>query len=651
MITRKKKMLFSLIPILFLSLILVLVEFSLRFFCASLANPLVITAVNDGVEWYQINRGSLAKYFPSDNVIVPEMKPSLFKKHKGRNLFRIMCLGESSMLGTPYQMNANIPSILRKQLRHLYPDTEFEVLNLGAAAINSNVILVLAEEMAEYQPDLILIYTGHNEFYGPDGIDASLLEKQFPFLIQVKYRLRDLRTVAWVQKTMRKIAAGSASGERNLMKEVSRNNAVALKSREAEWVFQQFEKNLCKIIELCKSRNIPLIVSDVTSNLTFPPFAYDTLGGIRNWRQEFAAIESTFDKGEYQRAQASLLRLYELDSTNAFINFWLGKTCLALNKPDSAVHYFVRARDNDFLKFRSPERTNQIIRTLTNRESVPFISADSLFRALSDNGIAGRELFWEHLHPTARGYYEIANLFLKKILELRIVPHSAGSITMTNAIPFNTDSLSICWLELAFGDIAMRNLTKHWPFDNYESRTYVIEAADSALQQIAFDLYSSKLAWSDGCLRSALYFQHRGRYRDAATTYEALLEEYPTNFYSHYMLGFVYKEMGELTKATEHYTASIKNNAQYPYPRIDLGLIQINVGNYDEAIDNFTVALQFTEGQNFSSERATIYYGLSAAFANKGEIPRALSYIDESLKLSPTYQPARVLRSNLLRYK
>jgi tetratricopeptide (TPR) repeat protein len=117
------------------------------------------------------------------------------------------------------------------------------------------------------------------------------------------------------------------------------------------------------------------------------------------------------------------------------------------------------------------------------------------------------------------------------------------------------------------------------------------------------------------------------------------------------MLGFVYKEMGELTKATAHYAASITNNPRYPYPRIDLGLIQINAGNFEGAITNFTLALQFTEGQSFGNERATIYYGLSAAFANKGEFPKALGYVDESLKLSPTYQPARLLRNNILRHK
>jgi tetratricopeptide (TPR) repeat protein len=319
--------------------------------------------------------------------------------------------------------------------------------------------------------------------------------------------------------------------------------------------------------------------------------------------------------------------------------------------PDSARVYLSRARDYDLLKFRAPAKTNVIIRNVCATEGIPLISSDSLFSRLSAGGIAGRELFWEHLHPTVRGYYEIAGLYFQKILDLHLVPGSELSGRPFRPIPFQTDSLSICWLDLAFGDIAMRNLTKHWPFSNYESRAYVIENADSALQDIAYELYASKIPWSEACLRSAMYFQQHGRFREAATTYEALLEEYPTNYYSHYLLGFVYKEMGEMTNAVRHYTASIRYNPRYPYPRIDLGLLQINEGQIDEAIKNFTAALQLTEGKGYTNEIATIDYGLSAAYANKGDFPTARKYIDASLALSPTYRPAQILSDRLPHYK
>ncbi len=651
MITTSRTLLFRLFPLLILLLLLVLTEIVLRVCIPSLDSPLVTTVQNGGSEEYEVNRSALAKYFSADNVIVPELKPSHFKKKKSANCFRVLCLGESSMLGTPYQMNANIPSILRKQLRHRFPDREFEVINLGAAAVNSNVIVDLAAQAIEYEPDLVVAYMGHNEFYGPDGVGASFVERHFPFLIPLKYHLRELRIVAWFQHTMRSFAASAKSGERNLMKEVSQEDRVPLNSPDAEWVFKQFESNLGALTKICTERHIPLILSDVTSNLMFPPFAFDSLSSGESEEKSIASAEQCISKTDYATGLETLAPLRSLDPTNSRVNYWMGRIYLAAGNIDSARLFLSLARDNDLLKFRAPGRCNEIIRRFCATECVPLISADSLFCALSVNDIPGRELFWEHLHPTVRGYYEIADLYFQKILELHLVQNSASSNESVRLLPFQMDSLSICWLDLAFADIAMRNLTKHWPFNNYTSRTVVIESADNALQTIAFDLYSSKISWSEGCLRTAVYFHQHGRFREAATTYEALLEEYPTNYYSHYLLGLVYKEMGELEKATDHYSASIAYNPQYPYPRIDLGLIEINEGRIEDAVENFKNALRFTQGKGFSNEAASIYYGLSAASANKGDFVSAKKYIDTSLSLSPFYQPAQILRNKLLNYK
>ena len=651
MITRPKKILFALVPVLLLFLLLALVESSLRIFNPSLASPIVQSVQSDGVEAYMINRGALTRYFSSDNIIIPELKPSIFVKHKNPKVFRIMCLGESSMFGTPYQMNANIPSILRKQLRHEFPEVEFEVLNLGAAAVNSNVILELADRLVGFEPDLIIAYMGHNEFYGPDGVGASFIERTFPSLIPLKYDLRGLRIVAWFQRMMRSYAASAQPGERNLMKEVSQNDKVELNSPDARWVFGQFRANLTALARLCKSRRIPLIISDVTSNLMFPPFSSDSILLPAVGGKNLADAESAFSAQQYVETKLTLSSLLTANPTNAIVNYWMGRTYLALGQPDSAKLFLGRARDYDLLKFRAPAETDSIIRSVCADEGVPLVSSDSLFSKLSAGGIAGRELFWEHLHPTALGYYEIAGLYFQKVLELLLVPHSGPDVRPVQPLPFQTDSLSICWVDLAFGDIAMRNLTKHWPFSNYESHAYVIENEDTALQNIAYDLYASKIPWSEACLRSALYFQQHGRLREAATTYEGLLEEYPTNYYSHYLLGFVYKEMGQLENAVSHLSASIKYNPQYPYPRIDLGLLQINEGRIDEAIENFTAALQLTQGRGYTNETATIDYGLSAAYANKGNYSMAKKYVDASLALSPAYRPAQILRERLLQYK
>jgi hypothetical protein len=178
------------------------------------------------------------------------------------------------MFGVPYQMNASIPGIVRKQLRALYPDKEFEVINFAASAINTNVILDFAPELIAFEPDLVLLYTGHNEMYGPDGVGVSFLERQIPFLITLKYSFRNLYSVSYLRKVLRsQTEKENRSSDNTLMKQVSKESRVSLSSSDTRRVFNKFYNNLDGIAKIFALHNIPMIVSDVASNLTFPPFA------------------------------------------------------------------------------------------------------------------------------------------------------------------------------------------------------------------------------------------------------------------------------------------------------------------------------------------------------------------------------------------
>ena len=50
-----------------------------------------------------------------------------------------------------------------------FPQTHFEIVNLGITAINSHVILPIARDCAKADGDLWIIYMGNNEMVGPFG--------------------------------------------------------------------------------------------------------------------------------------------------------------------------------------------------------------------------------------------------------------------------------------------------------------------------------------------------------------------------------------------------------------------------------------------------------------------------------------------------
>jgi len=497
---RIKKLVFTVFTLIIPLLFLLFLEFILRITVTPDHKSIVEVVKYDGVDWFQVNRSYLKKYFPSKAQLIPEFKPSLFKKDKTSNLFRIVCLGGSSMFGTPYQMTSNIPGIVRRQLRYLYPDREIEVINLAASAINSQVIKRLIPDLDIFEPDLVLIYMGHNEFYGPDGVGATTIEKKIPFTLDLKYILREFRMYQilrnWITSPP---PTEKISKEKNLMREVSQGSLVELNSDDARRVFHDFSENLKDIISQFKKKNIPLIVSDVTSNLQFAPFSYPSKITDVVADEVIKGIEINFTSEDYNSALKMLSDLHCQDSQHALINFWMGKCFLAKGESDSAIKYLVLARDHDLLKFRAPNRINEIIDEVCQQENIPLISATSYFSQNSENSIAGFDLFWEHLHPNTTGYYLIALLFTQKILELEILQNNRERVFL----PLQMDSLNICWLDLAYADISIQNLTEKWPFRNFVVPTVYIDKSSPEVIQIVREVYQRKIVWDDACYRSA----------------------------------------------------------------------------------------------------------------------------------------------------
>jgi tetratricopeptide (TPR) repeat protein len=645
-LSKTKRILFSLFPSLILVLLLVAAELLLRRFDASLENHFTREVTVDGVEWLQINRSFLRKYFPASAPMVPEFKPSLLRKEKNGKVFRVVCLGGSTMFGTPYTMTGTIPGIVRKQLRHLYPDREIEVVNLGASAINSNVVRNLMGNVIDLHPDLVLIYMGHNEFYGPDGVGASFLERWFPWLTQLKYDMRDLRIAAAFQRlTGEDNTVADRGTARNLMRQVSEGSTVRLGSADAKRIFSLFQRNLDGIFTACRENALPVIASDISSNRMFPPFVSGELGPAE--RETLSSAQRFIAGGEPIRAIQALHDLWVSDTTSAEIAFRLGLAYRAAGSVDSATAFLIRATDLDLLKFRAPERMNSIIRDVCAGFSVPCVSTDSLFCAQSPDGIPGDNLFWEHLHPTLRGYYFIADLFVRAIRQ-NTLAHAANS-TVQQVLPFDPDTLSVCWLDRAYADLSVQSLTSSWPFEDYHREPEVFLAADSVLKRIAVDIYNRKLLWDEGCYRTAERFWRTGDLRSAETTYRALIEEAPYNFYAHYLLGNLLNNSGRGSEAEQHYAVSIASNPAFPNAHLDFGLLKINRGDFDGAIRELEAALAAVGSADRPGLKANIFYGLSAAHANKHDLETALRYVRDALKAAPGYPDALSLKSAILR--
>ena len=105
-------------------------------------------------------------FFPPN--IARGLNPFVISAQKLENTYRIFVFGASAAQGVP-DSAYSFSRILEVMLSEQYPGVNFEVINTATTAINSHVVVKIAKDCAQYEPDLFIVYLGNNEVIGPYG--------------------------------------------------------------------------------------------------------------------------------------------------------------------------------------------------------------------------------------------------------------------------------------------------------------------------------------------------------------------------------------------------------------------------------------------------------------------------------------------------
>ena len=140
------------------------------------------------------NPDASRKYFTNQDLAT-RGNTELFKKEKDPKTLRIFILGESTTIGYPYFHNGSFHRWIQYRLMNTFPDKKFEIINLSLTAVNSYTVLGFAKNLSQYKPDAVLIYSGHNEYYGTLGVASTENIGNDPRLINLVLQLRELRLI------------------------------------------------------------------------------------------------------------------------------------------------------------------------------------------------------------------------------------------------------------------------------------------------------------------------------------------------------------------------------------------------------------------------------------------------------------------------
>jgi lysophospholipase L1-like esterase len=171
-----------------------------------------------------------------------------FEINMSANSYRVMCLGGSTTAGYPYGINTTFPFQIKARLQKKWPDRNIEVINAVITAVNSYTVLDLLPEVIEQKPDMIIIYMGHNEFYGAFGVGSTQYAGMNRRLVLTYLKLNRLRCFQVFQKLFQRVLGTETSipqkSTATLMEVMVSEPSAQNSSRYVEIAGNNFKKNL-----------------------------------------------------------------------------------------------------------------------------------------------------------------------------------------------------------------------------------------------------------------------------------------------------------------------------------------------------------------------------------------------------------------------
>ncbi|SEI37921.1 Tetratricopeptide repeat-containing protein [Dyadobacter sp. SG02] len=526
----KRIWLFRLISIALPLLLIVLLECSLRFFHYGYDLSLFIEYPQNK-NYLFLNPDASKRYFINQkNATTGNVEP--FLKVKAPGTRRIFVLGESTTIGYPYFHNGSFHRWLQYRLTHTFPDQHFEVVNLALTAVNSYTVLGFARELVDYQPDAVLIYTGHNEYYGAMGVGSTERFGGSPALVNVVLRLRSLKILQFATDLYQKVVALAAShqteNDGTRMQRMVAEQQIPYRSELYKRGVAQFRANMGEVLDIFAAHHVPVFVSNLVSNeadlkpfVSFPVDSKRFPGFSRDYQKALDFLQKTDSAQAYRYFKKAAENYQE----HALCNYYLGQLESARGQAEAARKYFSKARDLDGLRFRAPEEFNEIIRQLASTHSnTHLVDAKQVFEAASPNGIIGKELILEHVHPDLKGYALLSDAFyevLKKAKFINPVPGVEMSFTrLRKEMPVPAiDSLA--------GVYKVANLKNSWPFNTALDRDSL--KTETFEERVAFDLAYRRISWENAMDQAYNHYVEGQNYREAREIVEALILEQPAD--------------------------------------------------------------------------------------------------------------------------
>jgi tetratricopeptide (TPR) repeat protein len=660
---RKKTIIFKILAILLPFLVLFILEITLRVFHYGNDLGLFMEARNHP-DYLVLNPAASKRYFINESY-APTGNSELFKKDKDDSTLRIFVLGESTTIGYPFFHNGSFHRWLQYRLMRSFPDRQFEIINLSLTAVNSYTVLGFARELVRYKPDVVLIYTGHNEFYGTLGVGSSNHIGNSTGINRLMLLLRQLRLVQLLSNVYQKIKNLPASEEKysgqTLMQRMVGDQKIPYDSKLFYQGVNQFVSNMNETLELFNKNHIPVFISNLVCNdRDLKPFVSIPPDSVRfpGFGKNLALGISAYDQGNWASASHYLQMADKMYNEHALCNFYLGNLSVVQGDQSKAKFYFTRARDLDGLRFRAPSLINDTISKLCSRFSyVHLVDMKTAFEDSSVHQIIGNELMLEHVHPNLKGYAIMSDVFYKALKKEHIIsPEKEYECSFSQLLR----EMPITSVDSLTGVYRISRLKSSWPFKAALTRDSI--QIDTEEGKLADSIAFWKMNWAYAMDILYNYYLNRNDLSKAKTVMETLILEHPTDAFLYDQTATIYGKMGDYEEAAFYFRKAFAISPSFAdaktlfviYLKLDQPAHAMPYLNY--AIQNNASNVNFLPVKKYAGEviglkrefekdstNLPVLSLIATTYLNMGNKDGAAKYINKILKADPKNKTALIM--------
>jgi tetratricopeptide (TPR) repeat protein len=547
---------------------------------------------------------------------------------------------------------------------------------------------MLIAEMTQYQPDLFLVYSGHNEFLeertyrGTTGMPKAVRE--------LSGLLEHTRTYSALRRLTRPKpaaapgagtgAAASPAREGAYQMEGEVNDILANTIGPTSYtrddtlrhdILEHYRRSLGRMADLAHSVGAEVIFLTTPGNeKDCSPFKSEPKPGLSPADAGRISELRRRAQGAPVPAAAALLdSAAALDDRDAALLYEAGKAAYAAGDFPRAKRLLQKSLDEDICPLRALTSMRAIVLGTARDHKAQALDFTALLekktRSDSGNDVLGEPDFVDHVHLSIDDYRYMALAILGKMAALGMVKAAPG------------------WDETAFkgnpavDSVTARVMARMGPRELGEGLHNIAkvvnwagkhdDAARIAERALAIDTESLEAIWSSlfvGAAREragreaealphyrravrldttnpmarhylADALNRHGDYAEAAAEYAKVVELDPGDADAHAKLGLLLSAGGRPADAIPHLRAALTQWPDRPDLKSALGESLLKTGNADQAEADFRAAL----ARNPRDARALV--GLAHIAEAKGDVPGAINLYARALSIDPGLVEAR----------